>query len=166
MSKRDLLQDAATIGFLLMLGLGMTLPYARMEFSSETWNNEYIYMSLARMFREQPWTWNALQYCGTPFSYLYPPLFHILITAMPVSIGHAYHLLSALGYALVPVSLYVLAVQLFRSRFAAGFGGITYLLLAFPVYLLPLCPTLPSGFSYLPWGFVHFLGFNYNSPPV
>src|SRR5258708_2202546 len=160
MSKRDLLQDAATIGFLLMLGLGMTLPYSRMEFSSETWNNEYIYMSLARMFREQPWTWNALQYCGTPFAYLYPPLFHVLITVMPASIGHAYHLLSALGYALVPVSLYILAVQLFRSRFAAAFGAMIYLLLASPVYVLPLWRNLARGFHYAPWSFVTLMGYN------
>src|SRR5229473_207412 len=160
MSKRDLLQDAAPIGFLLILGLGMTLPYARMEFSSETWNNEYIYMSLARMFREQPWTWNALQYCGTPFAYLYPPLFHVLIAALPASIGHAYHFLSALGYALVPVSLYILAVQLFRSRFAAAFSAITFLLLASPVYVLPLWRNLARGFHYAPWSFVTLMGYN------
>src|SRR5260370_31357247 len=126
MSKRDILQDADTIGFLLMLGLGMTLPYARMEFSSETWNNEYIYMSLARMLREQPWTWNALEYCGTPFAYVYPPLFQMLIAAIPASIVDAYHLASALGYALLPISLYVLALELFRSRFAAAFAAITF----------------------------------------
>src|SRR5258708_27992766 len=142
MSRRDLLQDAATIGFLLILGLGMTLPYGRMEFSSETWNNEYIYMSLARMFREQPWTWNALQYCGTPFSHLYPPLFHILITAMPASIGHAYHVLSDLGYALVPVSLCILTRQLFGSRFPAAFGVISSLCRPSTSYVLRLSRTL------------------------
>src|SRR5260370_4138677 len=160
MSKRDILQDADTIGFLLMLGLGMTLPYARMEFSSETWNNEYIYMSLARMFREQPWTWNALQYCGTPFGYLYPPLFHVLIAALPASIGHAYHLLSALGYALVPVSLYILAVHLFRATFAAAFGAMIYLFLASPVYVMPLWRYLARGFHYAPWSFVTLMGYN------
>jgi hypothetical protein len=160
MSKKNLQQDAATIGFLLILGLGLAFPYARMEFSSETWNNDYIYMSLARMFREQPWTWNALQYCGTPVAYLYPPLFHLLIAAMPASIGHAYHFLSALGYALVPVSLYILAVQLFRSRYAAAFGAMTYLLLASPVYALPLWRNLARTFHYAPWGFVTLIGYN------
>jgi hypothetical protein len=160
MSKKELLQDVATIGFLLILGLGMAFPYARMGFSSEAWNNDYIYMALARMFREQPWTWNALQYCGTPFVYVYPPLFHVLIAALPASIGHAYHFLSALGYAAVPVSLYVLAVQLFRSRFAAAFGAMTYLLLASPVYVLPLWRNLARGFHYAPWSFVTLMGYN------
>jgi hypothetical protein len=160
MTKKDLRQHAATIGFLLILGLGMALPYARMEFSSEAWNNEYIYMSLARMFREQPWTWNALQYCGTPFGYVYPPLFHVLIAAAPASIGHAFHLLSAVGYSLVPVSLYMLAVKLFRSRFAAAFGAMIYLLLASPVYVLPLWRNLARGFHYAPWSFVTLIGYN------
>jgi hypothetical protein len=143
-----------------MLGVGIAFPYARMEFASEIWNNDYIYMSLARMFREQPWTWNALQYCGTPFGYVYPPLFPVLIAAMPASIGHAYHLLSALGYALAPVSLYILAVQLFRSRLAAAFGALIYLLFASPVYVLPLWRNLARGFHYAPWSFVTLMGYN------
>jgi hypothetical protein len=159
-SKKEILQDAGAIGFLLLLGLAMTLPYARLEFTSEAWNNDYIYMSLARMFREQPWTWNALQYCGTPFGYVYPPLFPVLIAAIPASIGHAYHFLSALGYALVPVSLYIFAVQLFRSRFAAVFGATAYLLLASPVYVLSLWRNLARGFNYAPWSFVTLMGYN------
>jgi hypothetical protein len=158
--KKSLRLDAATIGFLLILGMGIAFPYARMEFSSEAWNNDYNYMSLARMFREQPWTWNALQYCGTPFSYIYPPLFLVMIAAIPASIGHAYHLLSALGYALVPVSLYILAVQLFRSRLVAAFGAVVYLLLASPVYVLPLWRNLARGFHYAPWSFVALMGYS------
>lgn len=159
-SKKNLLQDAATTGFLLILGLALAFPYARMEFSSEAWNNDYIYMSLARMFRDQTWTWNALQYCGTPFGYVYPPLFPVLIAATPASIGHAYHFMSALGYALVPVSLYIFAVQLFRSRLAAATGAMAYLLLASPVYVLPLWRNLARGFHHAPWSFVTLMGYN------
>src|SRR5712692_9362687 len=160
MTKKDLLLDATAVGCLLILGLGVAAPYARMEFSSEAWNNDYIYMSLARMLREQPWTWNALEYCGTPFAYVYPPLFQMLIAAIPASIGHAYHLASALGYALVPISLYVLALELFRSRFAAAFAAITYSLLPSPVYVLPLWRNLTRGFHYAPWGFVTLMSYS------
>jgi hypothetical protein len=160
MNKRNFLLDAVIIALLLVAGLGLAAPYAAMEFSSQAWNNDYIYIALARMFREQPATWNGLQYCGTPVNHIYPPLFQFLMAIMPLTVGHAYHLLSALGYALVPVSLYILAVQLLRSRFAAAFAAITYGLLASPVYVLPMWRTLASQFHYAPWGFIALMSYS------
>ncbi len=57
------------------------------------------------MFRDGRWAWNPLQYAGAPLHYLYPPIFHVLVAAMPVrSIGTR-----------VPSG--------HRSRLCAGSGG-------------------------------------------
>jgi len=121
--RKGLLTDAAIVAALLGANLLIIAPYLLTDFSSQGWNNDYEYIAMARLFRDQPWTWNALQYCGTPFSYLYPPLFHVLVAAMPVSLGRAYHLVSGFAYALVPVCLYILAVQLFSSRLIAALAA-------------------------------------------
>jgi xanthosine utilization system XapX-like protein len=136
-------------------------PYLISDFSSRPWNNDYIYIAEARVFRDFPWTWNALQYAGVPFAYVYPPLFHVLTLLMPVhSLGHAFHLASGLGYALVPAALYVLALQLFGSRLVAGFVAVAYSILPSPVCLLfsgwvPPVESLRHG----PWGFVTLMSY-------
>jgi len=161
MARKDFFIDAGVAIALVGGNLLIAARYLLTDFSSEAWNNDYTYIAMARMFRDQPWTWNALQYGGAPFAYVYPPLFQILMAATPGSLGHAYHLLSGLGYALVPVSLYVLALRLFSSRFAALFAALAYSFLASPVYLLfPVWRNLASSFHYAPWGFVAMIGYS------
>jgi len=88
------------------------------------------------MFRDGSWGWNPLEYGGAPLHYLYPPIFHVLVGAMPVrSIGLAFHLVTGIGYALVPVALYVLARQLFEGRLLPVFVAIVYSVFPAPVYV-------------------------------
>jgi len=143
-------------GNLLILG-----PYLFTDFSSEPWNNGYIYIAIARMFRDHPWTWDPLHYAGAPFRYLYPPIFHVLIGAVPVaSLGRAFHLVSGLGYALAPAALYVLALQLFRSRLAAAFAAVAYSVFPSPLYaVLPQWGNLALPY-HPPWGFVTFIRYD------
>ena len=97
-------------GALLLLG-----PWLTTDLSDQPWNNGYIYIAIARLFRDRSSMWNALQYGGSPFHFLYPPIFPTLTGLIPfLSIGHAFHLLSGIGYALAPVCLYFLARQLFH----------------------------------------------------
>jgi hypothetical protein len=144
-------------GNLLILG-----PYLATDFSGQPWNNGYIYTAIARMFRDHSWGWNPLQYGGAPFRYLYPPIFHVLIGAMPVaSLGHAFHLVSGIGYALAPASLYVLALQLFRSRLAAAFAAVAYSVFPSPLYtFLPQWRNLALPYFHAPWGFVALAGYD------
>ncbi len=155
--RPDLLIAAALfIGNLLILG-----PFLLTEYSNQPWNNGYVYMAISRMFRDHKWTWNRLQYAGAPFHYLYPPVFHVLSATVPfVSIGRAFHLVTGFGYALVPVCLYWLAVQLFESRLLGALAGVAYSIFPSPVYYaLPLWKGLAAPYNNAPWGFVAMVGY-------
>lgn len=160
MRRKGFLIDAGLVLALLGGNLLIIAPYLLTDFSSQAWNNDYEYIAMARLFRDQPWTWNALQYCGTPFSYLYPPLFHVLVAAMPISLGRSYHLVSGFAYAFVPVCLYILALQLFSSRFVAAFAGVAASILASPIYLLPLWRNQAFSVHHAPWGFATLMEYS------
>jgi hypothetical protein len=143
-------------GNLFILG-----PWLTMEFSNQPWNNGYIYVGIARMFRDLSWTWDPLQYAGAPFHYLYPPIFHLLVGAIPfVPLGLAFHIVSGVGYALVPVCLYILARQLFPSQMAAVFAAVAYSAFPSPAYVLPQLRALAHPFAHAPWGFVALAGYD------
>jgi hypothetical protein len=145
--------DAAAGSLLFLLNIAVIFPFLMMDFSSEPWNNDYIYIGMTRMFRDHAWTWNALEHGGAPFRYLYPPIFHLLSAAAPfASLGRSFHLVSGLGYALLPVAVYAAARQLFRSRVAAGVAGLLYGVAPSPIYyLLPAWGSLAVKFHHAPW---------------
>ena len=147
---------AILVANLLILG-----PYVLTGFTDQPWNNGYCYMAMARMFRDLPWTWNPLTYGGAPLQYLYPPLFYVLLAAWPaVSLGHAFHLLTAVDYALIPVCLYLLGRALFRSRIPAALAAILYSAYPSPAYLfLPSWRGLAGPYAHAPWGFVALVGY-------
>jgi hypothetical protein len=147
---------ALFVGNLLTLG-----PWAFTEFSDQPWNNGYIYIAIARLFHDRKWTWNPLHYGGAPFHYLYPPLFHVLVGAVPfVPIARAFHLVTAVGYALAPVCLYILARALFHSKLLAGFTALAYSAFPSPVYAF-LAPwrDIAKPYAHAPWSFVDVIAF-------
>jgi hypothetical protein len=155
--KTDLsIAVALFAGNLLILG-----PWIFAEFSDQPWNNGYIYIAIARLFRDYKWTWNPLHYGGAPFHYLYPPLFHVLVGAVPfVSLARAFHLVTAIGYALAPVCLYVLTLTLFRSRLLATFAAVAYSVFPSPVYaFLPAWRNIALPYAHAPWSFVDLIAF-------
>jgi hypothetical protein len=140
---------------LLILG-----PWLLIDFSNQPWNNGYNYIARAVMFRDFKWAWNPLEYAGAPFHYLYPPLYHVLVAAMPVhSMGLAFHLVTGAGYALVPVAIYVLCRQLFAGTIPAAFAAIFYSVFPSPVYILPQWRGLALAYAHAPWGFVATVGY-------
>jgi IPT/TIG domain len=142
-------------GNLLLLG-----PWIFSNLSNEPWNNGYIYVGIARLFRDHPWTWNSLQYGGAPFRYLYPPIFPILISLIPgMSLGRAFHLVTGLSYAVTPVCLYVLGRALFRSRMPSLFAAIAYSVFPSPAYLTPQWHHLAQPYAQAPWGFLSVIGY-------
>jgi hypothetical protein len=141
---------ALFIGNLLLLG-----PWLTTDLSDQPWNNGYIYIAIARMFRDRSSLWNALQYGGSPFHFLYPPVFPNLAGLIRfLSIGRAFHLVSGIGYALAPVCLYVLGRQLFRSRLPAVVGALAYAVFPSLVYALPQVRVLAHPYANAPWSFV------------
>ncbi len=153
--------DAGIVVLLLTANLLLIAPYLGTEFSSQPWNNDYAYLAMERMLRDHPLTWNPMQYGGSSFAYVYPPLFHILTIVLPgQSLGRAYHLTSGFGYALVPVSIYILCIQLFRSRLTAGAAAFAYSVFPSPVYfLLSDWRNLAQPFHFAPWSFIALNGY-------
>jgi hypothetical protein len=148
---------AATLFAANLLILG---PWLRIDFSNQPWNNGYNYIARAVMFRDLKWAWNPLEYAGAPFHYLYPPIFHVLMAAMPVhSMGLAFHLVTGAGFALVSVALYVLCRQLFAGTIPAAFAAIVYSVFPSPVYILPQWRGLALPYAQAPWGFVATVGY-------
>jgi hypothetical protein len=153
----DLLIGAALfIGSLRLLG-----PWLTTDFSDQPWNNGYLYIGIARLFRDHASLWNALQYGGAPFHFLYPPIFPTLVGWLRfLSIGRAFHLLSGIGYALAPVCLYVLARQLFPSRLPALFAALAYAVFPSLAYALPQVRALAQPYAHAPWGFVALVAYD------
>jgi hypothetical protein len=159
--KKSLLTDASLAAAILIANLLILGPYVLTAFTDQPWNNGYFYIASARLFRDFKWTWNPLTYAGAPLPYMYPPLFHFLLGALPVSsLGRAYHLLTAAAYALTPVCIYILGRVLFRSRPLAVFAAV--LCTAFPspaYYFLPQWRNLTAPYAHAPWGFVALVGY-------
>jgi hypothetical protein len=162
MRRHSFVIDCGIIASLAALNLLVIAPFLAMDFSSQPWNNDYTYIGMSRMFRDRPWTWNSLQYGGAPFHYLYPPLFHILVTWLPVhSLGRAYHLVSGAAYALVPAAFYIAALQLFRSRWlAAALASIQSFSPTALYYLLPAFSGFAGNYRHGPWNFIALVASN------
>jgi hypothetical protein len=144
------------IGSLLLLG-----PWVITDLSDQPWNNGYIYIAIARMFRDRSSLWNTLQYGGSPFHFLYPPVLPTLAALLRFfPIGRAFHVVSGIGFALAPVCLYILGRQLFRSRLPAVFAALAYA--AFPslLYLLPQVRVLGHPYANAPWSYVALVAYD------
>jgi hypothetical protein len=146
--------DVLAAGALLAGNLVLIAPYLLAGFTAQVWNNEYNYISLARLFR-RAWSWNPLWYGGLPFHYAYPPLLPALVAAVPAaSPARAYHLIVGLAYASTPLAIYWLARKLFQARWPALLAAVAYSICPAPLYLVPGWGATGSGFAYAPYSFV------------
>jgi hypothetical protein len=147
---------ALFIGSLLLLG-----PWLTIDLSDQPWNNGHIYIAIGRMFRDRSSLWNALQYGGSPFHFLYPPMLPTLAALLRfLSIGRAFHLVSGMGYALAPACLYILGRQLFRSRLPAIFAALAYAVFPSLLYLLPQVGVLGHPYANAPWSYVALVAYD------
>ncbi len=137
-------------GNLLVLG-----PWLLIDYSNQPWNNGYMSLGVGRMFRDHKWTWNPLNYGGAPFRYLYLPLFHVITSSMTfLSIGRAFHIVTAIAYALTPVAMYFLCRKLFESRAPAIFAAIAWSVFPAPAYLMPQWRNFTAPWFHAPWEFI------------
>ena len=143
-------------GGLLLLG-----PWLFTDLSNQPWNNGYIYIAIARMFRDHASLWNPLHYGGSPFHFLYPPMLSTLAAIVRfLPIGLAFHMVSGIGYALAPVSLYVLGRVLFSSRLPALFAALAFAVFPSLIYALPSMRVLAHPYANAPWSFIALVAYD------
>ena len=154
--------DCAIAAALFGLNALIVLPFLRLDFSNQPWNNDYLYIGITRMFRDHNWSWSPVDYGGAPFRYIYPPLFHLLSLAIPgVSLGRAFHVVSGLSYALAPAVLFAVARTMLGSRIVATLVAAAYSVMPSPAYyLLPGWRGFAQPFHDAPWGFVALMGYS------
>ena len=116
-------------------------PLFSLEYLDNWASIESTFISDARVLREHlphP-SWLPLWYCGTRFDYVYPPAIPygtaLISLGLGVSTARAYHLLTAILYALGIAGVYWLAYAGTRSRQKAWLASIFTALLS-PAFLL------------------------------
>jgi len=161
MSRAPSIADWTIAAALFGMNALIVLPFLRLDFSNQPWNNDYLYIGITRLFRDHPWNWSPFDYGGAPFRYIYPPLFHLLSLAIPgVSLGRAFHVVSGVSYALAPAVLFLVARTMFSSRVVATLVGAAYSVMPSPAYyLLPGWHGFAQPFHDAPWGFVALIGY-------
>ncbi len=123
-------------GFVFLLACLLILPLFKLEYLDNWGSIESTFISDARMLREHllhP-AWQPLWYCGTRFDYIYPPALRygtgLLSLAAGISTARAYHLYTALFYALGIAGVYWLAYTATRSRAQAWLASLFTALLS------------------------------------
>ncbi|MCE5311302.1 MAG: hypothetical protein LLG20_26995 [Acidobacteriales bacterium] len=120
----------AVILFVANLWIARTLLWS--EFINQMYSIEGTHIALGRYILEH-WPdlhWFPLWYGGMPFQNAYPVLHPFLVAAVAgvsgFSTPHAYHFLTAIFYALGPVTLFLLAFKLSGSRWYGGAAALIY----------------------------------------
>jgi hypothetical protein len=136
-------------------------PWLFIDLSNQPWNNGYIYIAIARMFRDHASLWNPLQYAGSPFHFLYPPMLPTWAAMLGfVPIGLAFHVASGIGYAMAPVSLYLLGRVLFGKRLPALFAALAFSVFPSVIYALPSMRVLAHPYANAPWSFIALVAYD------
>ena len=110
----------------------ITLRLFHTAFTPEMGSIEAAYVGLARYIVHHfpDLSWFPLWYGGIPYPDTYPPLLHMIVAGVAAS-GHlspglAYHAVTAMVFALMPVALYWTAWGLGTSRLAAFAASLLY----------------------------------------
>ncbi len=118
--------------FLFLLNAWIVRDLVRIEWLDQMGSIEGTYIALARWVARN-WgelSWLPLWYGGIPFQNGYPPLVPALAGGLSALSGlapaRAYHILVALFYAAGPVTLFWLALVLYRSLWPALAAGLLY----------------------------------------
>ncbi|HWR52844.1 MAG TPA: hypothetical protein VN428_17165 [Bryobacteraceae bacterium] len=130
----------AVVLFLLNLWFAMDLLTS--EYIDQMGSIEATHITIARWALEH-WpnlSWFPLWYNGVPFQNTYNPLHHLIVAAVAGLLGItpalAYHAVTAIFYALGPVTLFWLALRLSGSAVQAFAVGVLYSLVSPSAYLI------------------------------
>jgi len=130
------MEALAAAGTLFAVNAFITLRLFRRDYINQMGSIEGVFIGLARYIRDHfpDLNWYPLWYGGIPYPDSYPPLLHSLVAAVSglggISIGLAYHVVTALCYALTPVALFWTARRLGASLYSALGGSLLYSLIA------------------------------------
>ncbi len=113
------------------------------EYIDQMGSIEGTHIALGRWIAGNWWdlSWFPLWYGGIPWHNTYSPLHPVLVAGVSsltgISPALAYHALTALFYALGPVTLFWLALRLTRSTAPAFLAGLVYSLVSPSSFLVP-----------------------------
>src|SRR5512142_46917 len=106
--------DAIAGAAMLLLAALLIAPLFQVEYLDNWGSIDSTFIADSRFLAEH-WphpSWQPLWYCGTRFDYIYPPALRygtaILSMLLGVSTARAYHLYTAIFYALGSVAVYIL----------------------------------------------------------
>lgn len=101
--------------------------------------------------------WDPLWYGGFPFHYVYPPIFPYLLAFLnflwlSISIARWYRIVTALTYALGPVTLYFLVKYLFKRQHTAVAAAFIYSVApSISYFIIPEVNWTATYFQLAPW---------------
>ena len=100
------------------------------DFNQNLQSIEISYIQMAKFWTEGGSPWQPLWYLGYPWHVFYTPLLPFLEVVLHsffgFSFGHAYRVLTASSYILVPISLFLFIWQVSKSKTGAFVGGLFY----------------------------------------
>jgi hypothetical protein len=116
---------------------------------------ESAYIAHARFIHDHlpDLSWDPLWYLGFPFEWSYTPLLPATVAAIGKIIGSvpsAYRLVAAAGYALGPAAMYLATREVARSRSAAIFAGLVFMVAPSASYVLPALREDAAAFAGAP----------------
>lgn len=147
MQERSPLLSWKTLGWAMALFVLNALVCRELfflEYSKFLGSIEAAYIGISRYAIAHPfeWDWFPLWYGGVPYHNTYPPLLHLIVAAVAwlagISPALSHHAVTAAFYALGPVTLYLLVLELSRKRGAS-------LLAALACSLFSPAPVLASS---------------------
>ncbi len=110
------------------------------EFNQNIASIEISYVQMAKFWAEGGSLWQPLWYFGYPWHVFYTPVLPFLELAanrlFDFSFAHAYRVITAGAYILVPVSLFLFVWQISKSKTGAFIAGLCYTLLPSVIALL------------------------------
>ena len=134
-------RTAAAAGVLFLVNAAVAARLFGTAYTTEMASIEGAFIGLARYIRDHfpQLGWFPLWYGGIPWPDSYPPLLHMAVAALSAvgpSPGLAYHFVTAVVYALIPVTLFWAALVLGAPRMNAVLCALFYSLVSPSCWLI------------------------------
>jgi hypothetical protein len=129
----------------ILFALNLVVCYRMfaLQASAAVFSTDAIYIGISRYMlgHWRDLSWWPIWYGGVPWSTVYPPLLHTLTALLAAvergTVALAHHQISGLGYALGPVTLFLMAYRLSGALSSSFFAGLFYSLLSPANWLAP-----------------------------
>lgn len=120
----------ACVAAIVFLNFSLIRFWFEGEFSQNMGSIEISYIQMAKFWAEGGSLWRQWWYLGHPWHVFYTPLLPFLELGLfelfNVSFGHAYRLITGIGYVLVPVSTFLFVWQIAKSKTGAFVSALFY----------------------------------------